>query len=489
MAHEVRTPPLRPAVAAGQTAAKSSALDFVDQALEWLWHTLTSMRVAMVFMIVLAILCMVGSLLIQMTPDQAADPSAHAQFLDMVRPRFGGWTNIIDFLGLFNLFNSLIFRVLVVGLVISLVACTVHRIPGAWRTATKPRVDVGPSFFEHAPQHEQIVVHATTADALATVQGVLRKRHYRLLTADDGTIHLYADRYRFMAFASLAGHVSLVLILAGAIVGATFGYKNPSFVIAEGTTLPTGTEAGLSMKLVDFTSTWYTSTANLPSDYASQVELYKDGVKVAAQTIRVNEPLSYDGATYYQKAYGQAVVMTVRDAAGNTVYDEGLPLDQMSADGSDRPAGTILIPGTSDEIYVFGTNGTSDTLVQPGQVRAVLVSAVQGSAAADQVIDQGKPQQLGTYSVTFDREAQYTLLSINRDPGQWLIWLGALLLFGGFTLVFLLPQRRVWARITSRGAASILAVASLGRRDAALGTDFEDLVSDIRAALQPPAQA
>ena len=59
---------------------------------------------------------------------------------------------------------------------------------------------------------------------------------------------------------------------------------------------------------------------------------------------------------------------------------------------------------------------------------------------ADTVIDQGKSQQMGSYSVTFNRESQYTLLSISQDPGQFLIWFGALLLFGGFTLVFLLPQ-------------------------------------------------
>ena len=47
------------------------------------------------------------------------------------------------------------------ALTISLIACSIHRIPGMVRTATKPRVDVGPAFFEHAPQHEAIVVRQT----------------------------------------------------------------------------------------------------------------------------------------------------------------------------------------------------------------------------------------------------------------------------------------------------------------------------------------
>jgi cytochrome c biogenesis protein len=488
MTQEARTPSVPPAaVAAGQAAAQRGAMDYVDMGLEGLWHLLTSMRAAMVLILILAILCVFGSLLIQM-PSGIADGSPDkAQWLDSVRPKYGGWTSILDAFGLLNVFNSLIFRVLVAALVISLVACTVHRIPGAWRTATKPRIDVGPGFFEHAPQREQIASHGTSGETLAVVQGALRKHHYRILTTDDGTVHLYADKFRFMAFASLAGHVSLILILAGAIIGTTFGYRNSQFVLAEGSTLSTGTEPGLSLKLIDFTNTWYTTVEQTPSDYASQVELYKDGTKVAAQTIRVNQPLSYNGATYYQSSYGSAAVMTVKDASGQVVFDGGLPLDYgFGADN--RAGGIITIPGTSDEIYVIATTGISDTEVQPGQVLAKLVNG--SNASVDQgTVDQGKTRQLGTYSVTFSRESQYTLLTVNRDPGQILVWLGALLLFGGFTLVFLLPQRRVWARITKRGSISVLSIASLGRRDAALGTDFDDLVTDIRTALQSPAQA
>jgi cytochrome c biogenesis protein len=487
MAHEVRTPPLQPAVATGPAAAKTGLMDRVDSGLEGLWHLLTSMRVAMVLMIILAALCVIGSLVIQMTADQAASDALRADFLSMVRPRFGGWTTVMDALGLFNIFNSIVFKVLTTALVISLVACTVHRIPGAWRMATKPRVDVGPGFFEHAPQREQIVLHATSAEALERVQAVLKKRHYRTLVQDDGTVHMYADRNRFIAFASLAGHISLILILLGAIVGGTFGYRNSYFAIAEGNTQPTLTEDGLQLKLVDFTDSYYAATG-APMDYASQVVLLKGGQQVAAQTIRVNQPLSYNGATYYQRSFGPAVVVTVKDASGNVVYSQGLPLDRGAPDGSDRAAGVVDLP-SGEILAITGTDGTTDTVIQPGQVQVALYASTSTAATDAKIFNQGKAQTLGAYTVTFDREEKYTVLSVSRDPGQYLIWLGAFLLFAGFTLVFMLPQRRIWARISSRGATSVLSVASLGRRDAALGTDFEDLITDIRTALQAPAQA
>ena len=489
MAHEVGRTPLQPppppAMAAG-VAPSASAMDRVDWVLEGLWHLLTSMRVAMVLMIAIAALGVVGSLVIQAPVGVLGDATAKAEWVNEVRPRFGGWTNVMDFFQLFEIFNSVIFRVLIAALTISLVACTVHRMPGVWRTATKPRIDVGTSFFEHAPQHESIVVHQAPAETLAVLQGVLRKRHYRALAMDDGTLHVYADRFRWVPFASLAGHISLVLILAGAIVGSTFGYRNSQFVIAEGDTLATGAVAGQTIKLLDFSDTYY-ATTGAPQDYASSVVLYQDGVETERHTIRVNDPLHVGDTTFYQAFFGQAAVMTVTDKAGAAVFTgRGVPLAWQTTDGS-RPIGSFTIPTTGVVGWVIGTNGTNDTSIQPGQVRVELYDATGAQLAAG-IVEQGKATPVGDYTVTFDRESQFAGLNVARDPGVWLVWLGAFLLVAGFVAVFMLPQRRVWARIAPMGTkASVLAVASLGRRDVALGTHFEDLVTDIRTALQAPA--
>ena len=112
---------------------------------------------------------------------------------------------------------------------------------------------------------------------------------------------------------------------------------------------------------------------------------------------------------------------------------------------------------------------------------AYVLYAVSGLRAA-RLQTAGMPTTTGTLGwVSGPRTA-----AIGRYATM-LSWLALFALGAG--LVFLLPQRRVWARISSRGAMSVLSVASLGRRDAALGTDFDDLITDIRTALQAPAQA
>jgi cytochrome c biogenesis protein len=487
MAHEVRTRPLPPTTVPA-VAGRPSLMDRVDSVLEGLWSVLSSMRVAMVLILVLAVLGVIGSLVIQAPPGVLDSPAAKTDWLNQIRPRFGGLTGIMDSLQLFQIFNSIIFRVVVAALTISLVACSIHRFPGMLQTATRPRIDVGPGFFEHAPQHETVVVRHTPAETLEIVAGLLRGKHYRTLVTDDGAIHLYADRFRWAPFAGLIGHLSLVLILAGAIVGSTYGYRDSSFTIAEGSTLPVAAEPGLTIQLIDFSDTYY-STTGAPEDYASQVVLYKDGTEVARHTIRVNDPLRYGDTTFYQAFFGSAAVMTVKDDKGTTLVSEGVPLAWRTT-ADNRPIGSFSIPGTEYVGWVIGTLGSGDARIKPGQMEVDLYTADTGTQVDSKVIDQGSAATIGGLTVTFDRESQFTGLNIARDPGVLLVWLGALLLFGGFVIRFTVPHKRLWARIVARpNGGSMLGLASLGNREAVLATEFENLVTTVRQALQAPARS
>lgn len=489
MAHEVHSRPLPPtANAAARAEASPSAMDRVDGLLEALWHFLSSMRVALVLILLLAALGVVGSLVVQAPPGVLADPAAKASWLNEVRPKFGFWTDVMNGLQLFEIFSSVVFRVLVAALTISLIACSVHRFPGMWRTATKPRVDVGASFFEHAPQHEAVVVRHEPAETLAIVENVMRGHRYRTLTAEGDAIHVYADRFRWAPFAGLIGHLSLVVILAGAIVGATFGYRDSNFTLAEGATLPIASEPGLTIELIDFTDTYYTTTG-APSDYASQVILRKDGNEVARHTIRVNDPLRYGSTTIYQAFFGSAAVMTVRDADGKVLVSEGVPMAWRTTD-EQRAIGSFSIPGSQYVGWVIGTLGSGDTQILPGQMEVDLYTATGGTLAESAVIDQGKATTIGDLTFTFERESQFTGLNVAKDPGVGLIWIGCALLFVGFVIRFTTPHKRLWARIVPRPrGGAVLSVASLGSKDVVANTEFDKLVNDMRAALQPPAQA
>lgn len=465
----------------------STAVAPIDAVLDRVWHLLTSMRFVLVVILALAALVLIGTVVIQAPPGTFDQPQARAEWIGQVRPKYGGWTPVIDALGLFTAFQSIWFKILVTALSLSLVACSVHRVRGLWRTAARPRVAVGERFLEHAPQRETIVARHDRETTMARISGVLKRHRYRLLVEDDGDLHLYGDRNRWAPLGSLFGHLSLLLILAGAIVGTSFGFRDTSFVVSEGSTAPVATD-GLSVQLVSFRDSYYAETG-APSDYASDLILYREGREVARQTVRVNEPLRYGDVSFYQSFFGPSAVLSVTDASGEPVFAGGVPL-AWSTNDSTRSVGTFALSDAGLTVWVVGSAGTDDQLIKPGQVRLEIYQTDgDGQPVATETLDPGKPATVEGLRFTFERENTFTGLTVSRDPGAPLVWLGSLLLFGGFTVVFIFPNRRLWGRVTTTGARTSIALAAIGRHDTTVNAEFTALVTDIRQALQAPARS
>jgi len=485
MAHNATTQEL----AGGTVPAPGAAerMSGADSVLEWLWHLLTSMKLALVLMLVFAALTLVGTLVIQAPPGVMDDPQQKADWLAGIRPRFGGWTGIMESLQIFTIFTSVWLRAIGALLAASLVACTVHRIPGTWRTMRKPHVDVGPAFFEHAPQHEAMTFQRQPAEVLAEAGQVFKRHHYRTITEDDGTVHLYAVRNNWAPWGGLIAHIAIVVILGGAMVGSLWGFRNPEFMLAEGATSAVPTVAGATITLNSFQDT-YNTTTGAPLDYVSDVTVTQDGQVVARQQVRVNEPLRYRGISFFQAFFGPAAVVTVKDAAGKTIVSEGVPL-AWTANGGNK-IGSFNIPDQNLTAWVVATTGPNDPSVKPGQVAIELYKSDTGNPVTQKSIDQGVATTIEGLSFTFDREAKFTGLSVANDPGTPLVWLGCLLLVVGFVIRLYVPYRRIWGRLVARpGGGTGLSIAAVGRRDTGFDTEFTTIVTEIRQAMTAQARS
>ncbi len=107
------------------------------------------------------------------------------------------------------------------------------------------------SFFDHAPlSHGGRPRPATPDAAAAAVRGGLPARHFRTIVRDRRRrrSHLYADHFRWGPFGTVIAHLSLVVILVGALVGATFGFRNDGLAVAVGSTVDIGNGTGLTRR-------------------------------------------------------------------------------------------------------------------------------------------------------------------------------------------------------------------------------------------------
>jgi len=323
-----------------------------------------------------------------------------------------------------------------------------------------------------------------TDAAIDDVRTVLKSHRFRTITdPGDDEVNLYGDRFRWGPFGTVIAHVSFVVILLGFFLSATTGFKDTQFIVPVGSTVAVGHGTGLSVKALSFNDAYYPDGS--PSDYASGLELYKNGVKVDTQTVRVNHPLTWDGTSFYQSFFGEAAAMQVKDSSGKTLYHDAVPLQWQSDDGKHSIGQFVTADKKLTVEIVIAASGRPDPNIKAGQVEVNVYPDLAKSASATQVVDQGKATTIAGLSYTFERTRQFTGLIVAHDPGAMIVWIGSTLLVIGLFLVFFFPHRRLWLRVRKTTGGSEILFASTMRRDSAFEPQFHQLVTDIQLAGTP----
>lgn len=450
----------------------------------WIYRQLTSMRVALLLLGALALLTLAGTLLAQAPATVRAEPQAYADWLDSVRPRYGGWTGILDTLGFFSIFSTIWVKGILVLLSASLISCTVRNVPRLWRKATRPRMVMTEAFFERAPHRARIASGADPDATLAAVRASFRSDHFRTAIERDGDdVHVCADRFRWAPFGRIVAHLSFVVILLGAALTATGGFRNEEFAVPVGEKMSVGNGTDLTVEARSFSDSYYASGE--PRDYASKLVLYEGGAPVRSEEVRVNHPMRYEGVSFYQSFFGPAVVVRAKTEDGRVLFDRGVPLLYGSKDET-HVIGRFSLPEQGLTVFaVAPQSGEVDPRIGAGQTQLEVYRTATDEPVAMRVLSQGTPAKIGGVDFTFVRERQYAGLIVARDPGSTLIWIGSTLLVLGMCTTFFFPHRRVRAVVRRSPAGSEVGVAAIRRRDAAFAAQFEQLAEDIRRAVTP----
>jgi cytochrome c biogenesis protein len=449
-----------------------------------LWRFFISMRTGLWLILALGLLSLAGTLLAQAPAGMTSDPAAYASWVTSIHSKYGGWTPVLDKLGMFSVFTSIWFKSISVLLTTSVLACSVNRAPRLWKLAFHPRTRMSETFFTHAPLRASVLLNTNPDTATDFVRDVLKSHRFRTITdSDNDGQNLYADRFRWGPFGTVMAHLSFVLILVGFFLSATTGFKDTNFTAPVGEKVAVGHGTGLTVEARSFTDAYYPD--GRPSDYAADVILYKNGVAVDRQTIRVNHPMKRDGVAFYQSFFGVAAGMKVTDAAGKTVYGQSVPLAWTSDDGS-HSVGQFNMKANGLNVYVIGAaSGRPDPNIKAGQMQLEVHQDGKKDPIATQVVDQGKPTTIAGLTYTFERTRQFTGLIVAHDPGANFVWVGSVLLVLGLFLVFFFPHRRIWVRVRKTSGGSEIMCASTMKRDVAFKPQFHQLITDIQLAGSP----
>ncbi|HHT13597.1 MAG TPA: cytochrome c biogenesis protein ResB, partial [Propionibacterium sp.] len=347
-----------------------------------------------------------------------------------------------------------------------------------------PQLHVTDGFFVHARYRADRTLPVAPERVEAVARRALKGRRFRVLDDERGPgINLYADRYRWGPFGTAIAHASFVIILMGFVVSAFWGLDT-HLNIPVGTTAAVGNGTPYEVEAVSFQDEY--NEDGRPIDYVSHLVIHEGGQPVAEQDeVRVNEPLRHEGVKYHQASYGIAAIVRVTEGA-TELYSGGVPLQWTSRDGTNA-LGRFEIPERDLEVIVVTpASGRMGSQIPAGEAVFEVYPTGSNQPLAVLPAAQGAaPAEAGGFSFAFEREQQYTGITVRSDPGTNWVWVGSALMVFGMFLTFVLRHRRVWVRITPDGAGSRVRLGSSEKVDTLFEREFNRLAAEITTGKAP----
>jgi cytochrome c biogenesis protein len=488
--------------------------------LRWGWRQLTSMRTALILLLLLALAAIPGSVL----PQRPNDPLAVNAWIE----RNPGAAPTLDRLGFFDVFSSPWFAAIYILLFVSLIGCVLPRVGAHWRSMRAP-TPPAPRRLDRLPGARTWTTD--DPDVLGAAAAALRADRWRV-TPGQGS--LAAEKGFMRETGNLLFHIALVLVLVGVALGALLGWKGTVIVregngfantltqydsFAPGRLTSPDRLPPFSFTMTDFDATFERegSQRGAPRSFAATLQYSAEpGAQVQERVVSVNSPLRLDGAKVFLVGHGYAPRITMTDSTGRVVFDDTVVF--LPQDGSFTSTGVVKAPDGTPQLGLQALftptagltqeRGPHSTFPAPDDP-ALFFSAWTGDLGLDSgmprnvfSLDTEELEQIGLTAlrpgetwempggqgtVAFVGLERWASFTISRDPGKVLALVASLAAIAGLCLSLFVRRRRIWVRVDpvapAEGTDSLglrVQVAGLTRSDSAdVSGEVDQLVTRI----------
>ncbi|KAM9863281.1 cytochrome c biogenesis protein ResB [Leucobacter sp. BZR 635] len=432
--------------------------------MRWFWRQLTSMRVALILLLLLAVAAIPGSLV----PQRGADPNGVIQYEKDNPTLF----KILDAFPIqaFDVYGSVWFSAIYLLLFISLIGCVLPRIKhhwNAWRGTppkTPARLNRMAGFSEIRVTNEDATEEERLAFAHAAVESaasMLRRQRYRAEIQEAthrgvSEVSVSSERGYLRETGNLLFHVALVGVLVCVGLGSAFTfngqrvlYEGESFVnqlidydsANAGRAFRSDTLEPFSLRLDDLEVNYITpddadaspNSIGQVREFIASMTLTDPQGNESAEEIRVNHPLRVHNSPIYLLANGYAPTIVVRNAADEIVFEESVVFIPQGADPNLTSLGVVkVLNGLTDdsgEATQLGLRGffyPTQTKLESGAYTSNYPDLENpvltlDAFAGDLGVDDGVPQSV--YSLETGKMEQLTGRAIEKPsielrPGE-----------------------------------------------------------------------
>lgn len=438
--------------------------------LRYLWRQLTSMRTALILLLLLGIASIPGSIF----PQRTQSPLKVREYFDD-DPNGAKW---LDRFYLFDVYGSPWFSAIYLLLFISLVGCVLPRSFHYFKEIFKAPPEA-PSILNTMESFQ------VSPASLERAEAWLKKNKFRISKTGRS---ISAEKGYLRETGNLLFHLSLIVVLLGIAGSSVFGMRGEAIVNVGERFINTPTNYDnltpgrffsleslptFTIRVDNFSATYDRKTTQA-LDYELKVTT-KDSLDSSEvnQIVKVNKPLTFGSTRVYLQANGYSPLVTVRDSAGIVKFEGPVPF--LPQDSNLSSIGAIKVPDMEPQIgfvssffptaardEVRGGFSSFPELLDP----RLLVSVWKGDLKMDDGVPQsiyridttdmeriglwalsiGESYSFEVGSITLNGVVPWVNLQVVRDPGKQYALIGSILAIVGLLISLFIRQRRIWVR-------------------------------------------
>ncbi len=409
------------------------------------WQFFCSVKLTIYTLVLITVASIVGTLVLQ--------DGSHAQYVSLYGDAMA---RVIQSTGINSIYRVWWFLGLLGLLCINIIVCSVERLSKTWKIIFPDRISIHRDRLSWV-KDKRLVDSESTPESLETICRTLLKKRVRniIRIEDKDGIILYGEKGRWSKMGVYVVHVSVVMLLLGALIGSVFGFKG-TMKLEEGKkshmvrSMESGSPIPLKFDIQcnRFSVSFYDTGA--PKEYVSSLTLLKGDNILETREIRVNHPLRFQGINIFQSSYGEAppswaVFHIVDTKTGKTTTQkitrgESIPLPQ--------GAGHFVFQGAIPNFRFMGRN-LGQALV--GIVHREGQKSVRiGLPTKFPTFDKMRKGRFAFHVKEFEQR-YYTGLQVTKDPGVWYVYTGFILMILGCWVTFFISFDRYVMEIRNVG--------------------------------------
>jgi cytochrome c biogenesis protein len=456
-----------------------------------IWDFLASVKLAIIIFALIAVTSVIGTIL-----EQKGDPENNLEILTKLFGESLAPTlfTVSEKLGFMDMYHSWWFTGLLVLFSVNLIICSIDRLPRIWQLIREPMGPLPEETLRKFLIRKELTVKGTPESVKDLVVSALSKaRIHAGEVREENGYSLFSQQGKYSRLGVFITHFSILIILIGALIGVRFGFKaylnlpeggvsNLAFSSSD-KELPFGFEIRCDNFSVDFYG-----KSDMPKEYRSWLTVLQNGKEILKKSITVNDPLTFNGITFYQSSYG-----IVPNSLGQGIFIFNVVTrDGRATTINPRLGDTFQIPGTALSARIidfspalrFDEHGHAVTYANQMSNPAALIQFSENGKNTFsgwllkrhpetwQLPDGSRVEFMDYWGVEF------TGLQVRKDPGVWVVYFGCIAMSLGLFIAFFMSHRKLWIKLVGeKNTTRVIIGGSANKNRVAFERRIDKIVS------------